>query len=212
MTRKQLSLQKFFSRLSYLFGLCLLLVASAVSRADLPINTKIGGDFSLPSTASAGTTSLAEYEGRPVLLNFGFTHCPDICPMVLQRLSHALNQLGSGADQVQVLFVSFDPERDTVSHLRDYLKQFDERIIGLTGTKEQALALLSQYGAVAMSNSNTEGHTKAPLYSHTDHIYLIDQEGRVRALYGRDVPVSDIVAGVNTLLSKSNWWSKLFGQ
>ncbi len=165
--------------------------------SELPVNNKLGGDFQLSSTEGR-LIKLSDFAGKIVLLNFGYTHCPDICPMVLSRMGQVMNQLGEGRADVQPIFVTFDPARDTVERLQQYLPYFGEDFIGFTGTPDQIATVSKQYGVIAVPQQSESA--AGVLYSHSDYIYLLDDEGRVRALYGTDDPVDKIVTGVKSLL------------
>ncbi|MDP2227482.1 MAG: SCO family protein [Moraxellaceae bacterium] len=164
----------------------------------LPVNTRLGGDFVLPSTRGEPLDSKA-LRGKVVLLNFGFTSCPDVCPTVLARLKQVLKELGPDAAGTQVVFVSFDPARDPIDHLGKYLAHFDPAIIGATGTDDEVAAVTKQYGAVYMKRDS--GSAAGYAFAHSDYIYLIDTEGRVRKLYDTKTPTPDISADVRTLLA-----------
>ena len=163
---------------------------------QLPVNTRMGGDFVLPSTLGhpLDTRTL---RGKVVLLDFGFTSCPDVCPLVLARLRQVLKELGPDARDTQVLFVSFDPARDTLPNLTAYVKHFHPDIIGATGTDAEIATVAAQYGVVYLK----EGSSSAAGYNfaHSDYIYLIDARGRVRKLYDSHAPTADITADVRLL-------------
>lgn len=178
-----------------LFALC-----AALSHADsLPVNSRLGGDFSLPSTRES-VTSLSDLRGKVVLLNFGYTSCPDICPMVVARMTQLLRQLGDASQDVEAVFVTFDPERDTLEHLRAYLDYFDERLIGFTGTPAQIQQVAKQYGVVYLPRQGESA--LGTLYAHSDFIYVLDRQGRVRTLFATDTALSDMTADVQSVLAE----------
>lgn len=133
---------------------------------------QIGGPFSL--TAHDGRrideTSLA---GRPFVVFFGFTRCPDICPTTLLEMSNHLAALGDRAGRLSTLFVTIDPEHDTVAHLADYLASFDPRITGLTGTPAEIAAIAKQYRAFYEKVPTSGGYTM----NHTTTVYLMGALG-----------------------------------
>ena len=98
----------------------------------LPVNTRMGGNFILSSTLGR-PLDMASLRGKMVLLNFGFTSCPDVCPLVLARLRQVLKELGPDAARTQVVFVSFDPARDTLPVLTAYVQHFSPGIVGVDG-------------------------------------------------------------------------------
>ena len=165
---------------------------------NLPVYDGIGGDFSLPSTQEK-IYALSDQQGKVILLTFGFTHCPDVCPMVLTRLAKVnrkLQEKGIGADRVQTLFISVDPERDTLQHLKEYLAFFNPDFIGLCGSPEQLSQLTAQYAAFYQKET-----TKSQDYQvmHTDRIFLIDKRGRLRALYAQGDSDEKMLADIISL-------------
>lgn len=146
----------------------------AASRGGLP---DIGGAFTLVDH-SGRTVTEADFRGRPALVFFGFTHCPEVCPTTLFEITTRLAKLGAGADRLQVLFISVDPERDTPRQLATYLQSFDPRIIGLSGSQEQVQAALGAFKAYAKRIPTESGYTM----DHTASTYVMDKEGRFRTL------------------------------
>jgi protein SCO1/2 len=161
-----------------------------------PVNTRMGGGFVLPSTLGKPLDT-ASLHGKTVLLNFGFTSCPDVCPLVLARLRQVLRELGSDAANTQVLFVSFDPARDTLANLTAYVGHFDARIIGATGSEADIAKIATHYGVVYLKED--DGSASGYGFAHSDYIYLIDAQGRVRKLYSNDAPVAEMVEDVRLL-------------
>lgn len=175
----------------------LLCLPGWVMARELPVNTRLGGDFELTSTV-ADKSRLSAFQGKVVLLNFGFTSCPDVCPMVLTRMASVLAALEKNRARVQPLFVSFDPERDTVERLQAYLQYFGEDFIGMTGTPEQIAQVAKQYGVVYLPQ--TSSSAAGTLFAHSDYIYLLDQQGRVRALFSTRDTVDQMVDAIESLL------------
>ena len=141
-----------------------------------PADVPKGGDFTLNSID--GPVSLSDYEGKIVALNFGYTLCPDICPTSLALFSNALHQLTAEQQQkIQPIFISVDPERDTLEHLRDYSRYFHDRFIGLTGSPEAIQRVANLYGA---SYRRVESDSAAGyLVDHSSYLYLTDQHGKL---------------------------------
>ncbi len=168
----------------------------------MPVNTKMGGDFVLPGTQ--GRLDTRALRGKVVLLNFGFTSCPDVCPLVLARLKQVLKELGGEAAGTQVLFVSFDPERDSLANLTAYVQHFDPRIIGATGSDAEIAAVAAQYGVVYIreKGDSAAGYN----FTHSDYIYLLDAQGRLRKLYANDAKTAEIVADVRLLQTEGKRW------
>ncbi|HEX4940793.1 MAG TPA: SCO family protein [Candidatus Kapabacteria bacterium] len=164
----------------------------------LPINTRMGGDFMLPSTRDVPLDT-RQLRGKVVLLNFGFASCPDVCPMVLARLRQVVNELGADASGVQVVFVSFDPARDSIAQLKGYVAHFHPDIIGATGTETEIAAIARRYGVVYMKEDT--GSAAGYGFAHSDFIYLLDAEGKVRKLYDNRTLTTDISRDIRTLLA-----------
>lgn len=172
-------------------------IPALVWAGDLPINTKLGGDFTLPSTRGE-PTSLSDFNGKAVLLNFGYTSCPDICPMVLNRMAAVMNELDDERSKVQPVFITFDSVRDTAERLQQYLKYFGEDFVGFTGSDDQLTAVAKQYGVIAIPQKSDSA--AGILYTHSDYIYLLDKQGRVRALYSKSDSISKMVDDIESLL------------
>jgi protein SCO1/2 len=168
---------------------------------SLPVNTKMGGNFVLPSTLGR-PLDLSSLHGKVVLLNFGFASCPDVCPLVLARLRQVLREAGPDAAKLQVVFVSFDPARDTLPVLTAYVQHFSPDIIGATGTDTEIAAVAARYGVVYLKENN--GSASGYDFAHSDYIYLLDSQGRVRKLYGSDAKTADMAADVRLLLRADN--------
>ncbi|NJL08121.1 MAG: SCO family protein [Methylacidiphilales bacterium] len=134
----------------------------------------VGGPFRL--TAHDGrTVTEADFKGMPVLLFFGFTHCPDICPTTLAEVSEVLERLGPDAERVQALFVSVDPERDTPQVLASYIGAFHPRILGLSGGEAATAEIVRAYRVYAKKVPLKDG---GYTMDHTAVVYLLDKEGR----------------------------------
>lgn len=162
----------------------------------LPILDTLGGDFTLPSTLGRDV-SLDDYRGRLVLLNFGFTQCPDVCPAVLARMRALLLDLAALGIEPQPLFVTIDPERDTAERLQDYVAHFHPALVGLSGSAGQLARVFDQYRVYAereVLDSEAEYG-----FAHSAHIYLIDHHGRVRAMFGAGHTLERMTAEVRRL-------------
>ena len=137
----------------------------------------IGGPFTLVSTNDGNVTDQT-YRGKWLLIFFGYTFCPDACPTALNNISVALEKLGADAANLQPLFVTVDPQRDTREVLAEYLKSFDSRIVGLTGSQDQIDRVVKEYRVyVASQKSETQGDDNY-LVSHSAYIYLMDPQGK----------------------------------
>jgi protein SCO1/2 len=136
----------------------------------------IGGPFSLVGTDGKPVTD-RDFRGRYMLIFFGFTHCPDICPAELQVIAQALDQLGDKAKNVVPVFITLDPERDTPEAMANYVKSFGPNFVGLTGSPEAIAAAAKAY---RVSYSKVENNDSPGDYSvdHSALVYLMDPKGR----------------------------------
>ena len=126
------------------------------------------------------TVTQKDYIGKPVMLYFGYTHCPDVCPTTLADLAIALRQLGPVADQVRVLFVSVDPARDTPVVLKTYVKAFGPWFVGLTGSQTELTALTKRY-RVAYRLGEVDAGGNYAVY-HSSAVFIFDRHGDARLL------------------------------
>ena len=157
------------------FGLALVSVAAwlTFSGPGAPPPSSIGAPFRL--TGSDGkSVSDADLRGQPVVMFFGYTHCPDVCPTTLFEVSELFRKLGEGA-KVRGVFVSVDPERDTPEILKDYLGSFDKRIIGLSGDRAALEPMLKAYRVYARKNPAASGEYSM---DHSAIVYLMDKQMR----------------------------------
>ncbi len=167
---------------------------------ELPINTQLGGNFSLTS-AQNKQFELNALKNQVILLTFGFTHCVHSCPFVLSKYTQLLKTLGAQAQEVKLLFITVNPEQDTPAHLQHFLANFDARIIGLTGSPAQLKQIAHQYGAVFTPSAHpTQTPHKTDDIPHTDRIYLLDQQHRIRMIYPLDTAAERIQADIKALL------------
>lgn len=149
--------------------------ARPVQAAGAPID--VGGPFSLVDHTGRRVTD-ADFRGRPMLVFFGFTHCPEVCPTTLLDITNQLKALGPEAERLQVLFITVDPERDTPAQLALYLQSFDPRIVGLSGTVDEVEAAVKAYKAYARKIPTEDSYTM----DHTASVYVMDAAGRFRTL------------------------------
>lgn len=167
---------------------------------SLPVVPGLGGDFTLPAT-SGTTFRLSDMRGKVVLLNFGFMHCPDVCPLVLTRMGSTLRELerqGADVSRVQSIFVTFDPDRDTLDQLREYVAYFHPSMLGLRGDTAQTADLARRYKVVYLKQD--AGSASGYVFQHSDFVYVIDTHGRVRLLVGSKDPDAALVESVKRLL------------
>jgi protein SCO1 len=168
-----------------------------------PTANAIGGSFQLTG-ADGQSLSDRDFRGKWLLIYFGYTHCPDICPTTLAEISQTLSLLGDDALRIQPLFISIDPERDTPQIVGDYVKQFDDRIVGLAGTPEQIAATAKAY---RVFYAKEEGADSSNYFmQHTAFVYVMDADGRyVTLLSPLEGQTPDIMANrLRDLLSPSS--------
>src|ERR1700731_1350975 len=158
---------------SLVIGLVLMLWALGGLR-NVPAPAAIGGAFQLTDQAGLTVTE-RNMQGRPTLIFFGFTHCPDICPTSLFEISEVLKAMGKDADRVNAYFISVDPERDTTAAMRDYLSSFDPHLEGLTGNPDQVSKAITAYRVYAKKVPLKDGDYTM---DHTALIYLMDRDGK----------------------------------
>jgi len=154
-------------------------------------------DFTL--TAHTGErVSLHDFRGKLVLLYFGYTHCPGICPTTLANVAQVLHRLGARANQVQLLMISVDPERDTPDKLAAYVPHFHPSFIGLTGSTEEIAAVAPLFGIYYEKQEGTidTGY----LVNHSPTLMVVDQQGIMRLIIPFNTAVQDIAADVASLL------------
>ena len=157
---------------SLIVGLLLMLWAFG-GLAHVAAPAAIGGPFQLTDTGGQTVTD-KNLLGRPTLIFFGFTHCPDVCPTSLFEMSEVLRAMGKDADRVNAYFVSVDPERDTSAAMKDYLSSFDPHLKGLTGTPDQVAKVIADYRVYARKVPLKDGDYTM---DHTALIYLMDRDG-----------------------------------
>lgn len=156
-----------------------------------------GGDFVL--RAADGPLATTDLRGRAVVLAFGYTACPDVCPTTLTTIAAALRELGDPAAVVPV-FVSVDPERDTPAHLAAYVRYFHPALRGVTGTADEVAAVAARYQVEYARVSAQEGQGYS--IDHSAEIYVLDRAGRPAARLAYDVPVAEVVAALRSVLAQ----------
>ena len=150
-------------------------------------------------TKSNGETfRLSDQKGKIVLLFFGYTSCPDVCPTTLAELKLVMDDLGDKAESVEVVFVSVDPERDTPEKIQKYVEHFNPAFVGLSGSVEELQSIWTNYGVYRekVESDSALGY----IVNHTARTYLIDADGNLRLSYGFQTPVEDIVSDLKILL------------
>ncbi len=152
--------------------------ATSMVQSSVPI----GGPFTL-TDQDGKTVTDADYRGKYLLIYFGYTYCPDVCPTELGTMARAMDLLGRQADKVQPMFISVDPERDTVAHLKDYVGLFHPNLVGLTGTPEQVKAAAKAYRVYYAKAPQEGGKPGDYLMDHSSFLYLMGPDGRFLGVY-----------------------------
>ncbi len=137
-------------------------------------------DFEL-TDHKGSKTFLTQYKGKVILLFFGYTHCPDVCPMTLTNLNKVMDYLGDRKDKVQVIFITIDPERDTQKILKGYIPYYNPDFVGLTGTPDQIDKVADDYNAFYMKEETDSA--AGYLMGHTSAVYLIAPNGKLLLRY-----------------------------
>lgn len=189
-------------------GLLILLGVGIAAALLLPKNDSFRGtlyDPALPApeiTLTQGNGSnfrLGEMRGKVVLLFFGYTSCPDVCPTTLSELRRVMDGLGADAARVQVVFVTVDPQRDTPQKLQKYVSFFNPSFVGLSDSPDELEKVWQDYGVyrevTQIPNSATEY-----LVNHTARLYVIDLDGNLRLSFSYGTPVEDILHDLRILL------------
>lgn len=188
-------------------ALCLVLFAGAVLLYDgtRPVTASqtsvvpIGGPFRLTGP-DGQTVTEKSFAGKWMLVFFGYTFCPDVCPTTMIDIARALEALGPRADAVQPLLITVDPKRDTPAVLKDYTAHFDRRIIGLTGSEAAIADVQKAYRVYVAERPSKEGDIV--LFDHSAIIYLMNPGGRYAAHFTSGMPGEDIAAGILKVLDE----------
>lgn len=191
-----------------IFALVLLLLLSAC-QSEPPVwgtmditGFRPGLSFNLTDVNHDKIVQAESFHGQLVVLNFGFTHCPDVCPMSLHQMQSALSKLGDKAKQVQILFVSVDPKRDSVEVLKRYTENFGPQTIGLRG-EETAVTKLTQMYKVSYGADKPEADGDYDVY-HSSGMYVFDRKGVARLLVRPDDSAEAIASDLMRLLAESS--------
>lgn len=164
----------------------------------LPVYDTLGGDFEMDSTLGK-TVSLKDFEGKLLLIYFGYTSCPDVCPTTLTVIKQAVQKLDPKNELIQVLFISVDPERDSLEKMKTYLEFFNPGFVGLHAPFEEVQQVAKKFGSFFMKdevNKSAIGY----LVTHTGYVYLMDRKARIRKMFSSKVDTPEMIETVNLLL------------
>jgi len=175
----------------------LLLSNSVCASIPLKANIAIGGDFQLTDQYNQ-TFDLKQLRGKVVMIFFGYTSCPEVCPTELSKMISTLHELGGEADKVQAVFISIDPERDSVNTLNTYLKAFQSNLIGLTGSAKEIAKVAKQYQVSykAMKMMGENYHVQ-----HNANIFVLNGDGDLAAIVPYGMPYSHVTKVVKSILN-----------
>lgn len=188
-----------FALLAFLGGawLTIALTTSRAPEQSSSSSAQIGGPFALIDT-SGKTVTDQTYRGKWLLIYFGYTFCPDACPTALNNISVALEKLGPDANKIQPFFITVDPKRDTPEVMADYLKSFDPRILGLTGSQTQTDSVAKAYRVyVAPQKSGGDDY----LVDHSAYLYLMNPQGKFVNVIAGDVAGDQMADKLRTMMA-----------
>jgi len=170
--------------------------------------------FTMTRAADGKTVTAADFKGKIVMLFFGFTHCPDICPATLINVTDMLKKLGKKADDVRVLFVTVDPERDTLPLLKQYTESFAPQVVGLRGTANELANLAKRYRVAYAVTPTKDG--KSVDVSHGAAVYVFNRDGDVKLLFtGLSLPetklgpLTDDLGAMVAGAGSASWWQRI---
>jgi protein SCO1/2 len=175
------------------------LIVGAPPRVTSSGTASVGGPFTLVATDGA-TVSDQTYRGKWRIIYFGYTFCPDACPVALAKLSTALEKVGPGAGKLQALFITVDPQRDTQRVMSEYLKSFDSRIAGLTGSQAQIDSIVKEYRVYA-APQKTGGSDY--LVDHSAYFYVMDPQGNFVNVLDPDLTGEEIADRLRKAMNNS---------
>lgn len=162
-------------------------------------SSKLGGDFEL--IAHTGKPfKLSDIKGKVGVVFFGFTHCPDVCPNTLLEIQRLIASLEDQSTDMQVLFISVDPKRDTPEILESYVNYFNQNIIGLTGSEQQINKVLKQYNGKVSFSGDLDSDTYS--VEHVANIYLIDKNGEIGSIILPRTPFAVLEQQVRKLIKQ----------
>ncbi len=160
---------------------------------------RIGGPFTLVDQDGREVTD-ETYRGKFMLVYFGYTFCPDICPTSLTAITETLSILGPAADKIVPIFISVDPERDRPEYMKDYLQYFDTRFRGLTGTPDQVMSVAKAYRVYYIKMDKEGADPDDYLIDHTSNTYIMGPDGRFQAHFGHGTSPGEMAARIRELL------------
>jgi len=156
-------------------------------------------EFTLQNAAGE-PVSLQDYRGKVIPIYFGYTFCPDVCPLTMANLARVQAQVDDDGDEMQVLMITVDPQRDSATVVQDYVESFHPAFVGLSGSEEQIAAATDPFGVFyeSAAGSDASGY----LVDHTARVFVIDKSGALRVTYAYDAAVDDLAADMRLLIAE----------
>ena len=159
----------------------------------------IGGPFALVDHFNKTVTD-ADFRGRYMLIFFGYTYCPDVCPTTLTEISDALELLGKDAADIAPIFITVDPERDKPEHMKEYVKHFHPKIIGMSGSVEQVKNVAGVYRVFFQKAREKDAEPDDYLMNHSSTTYLMGKDGKFLTHFSHGTSAKDIAAKIKSFL------------
>lgn len=172
---------------------------ATTTNSAIPPGAPIGGAFQLTDQLGQPVNN-ATYHGKYMLVFFGFSHCPDDCPLTLEKMALAMKNLGPLAQQIAPIFITIDPARDTPDVLDVYLQKFGPEMIGLTGSSTQIASVAQEYDV--SFNTNDLEASGASLISHSTYLYLMGPDGKFLNLFPFSITVDQLASALKAQVSQ----------
>lgn len=172
-----------------------------MNNTDNANESAVSGVFALTDQQGKIVTN-TDFPGKWQLVFFGFTHCPEVCPATLAQITRLMNGLGPLAEDIQPLFISLDPQRDTPERLSEYLQNFHPKIIGLTGSDEELKKVAENFKIYysRMENPNDPEHY---MINHSTVMYLFSPQGKAESFYGYEESYPDVIADMQDRIGRA---------
>jgi protein SCO1/2 len=180
--------------------LCSVFATTLLAATQIEVDSNASGPFSLVDHNGKPVTD-RDFRGKFMLVFFGYTSCPDVCPMDLQIIAQALDELGKAGDRLQPIFISVDPARDTPEVVAEYASHFHPRLIGLTGSRQQTATAARNYGVISMKFID-ENDPENYSINHSALIYLLGPDGKFVAAFEHGTDLETLAAGIMHHLTK----------
>ncbi|MCP4332429.1 MAG: SCO family protein [Gammaproteobacteria bacterium] len=165
-----------------------------LAAAQIEVDSDASGPFSLVDHSGKPVTD-RDFRGKFMLVFFGYTSCPDVCPMDLQIIAQTLDELGKASDRLQPIFISVDPARDTPEVVAEYASHFHPRLIGLTGSRQQTAAAARNYGVISMKFIDENDPWNYSI-NHSALTYLLGPDGRFVAAFDHGTDAETLTSGI----------------